>query len=92
MMKSIFEVIEKMVSYLLDLKLFDLPLIFFYILEVVVIGYCASLVLIGFPCSVWNELAKKKISDEIESKITRIVAICIGIVLCLSLLYEVSAK
>lgn len=51
-------------------------------------GYCAAMILIGFPCSVWEAITKKKINDDIRDKIIKIVTICLSIILILRLIYE----
>lgn len=62
----------------------DLPKVFLYLLMCGGIAYCASLVLIGFPVSIWEEITKKKVNGKIENKIIRIVAICLFVVLIIA--------
>ena len=63
----------------------DLPRAFLYLLICGGMAYCVSLVLIGFPVSIWEAITKKKVNNEIENKIIRIVAICLFIVLFIAL-------
>ena len=88
MEKSILEIIGDMFKYILDIKLSQIPLHIAYVAVSFGIGYCISLIVIGFPCTVYESITKKNINDDIQNKIIRIVAICLGILLFSRLLYE----
>ena len=79
MIKSVFEIVSNILGYIFDIRLFDIPMIFLYVLISGGIGYCTALITIGFPCTIYEEITKKKINDETESKITAIVAICVSV-------------
>ncbi len=63
-------------------------LFFIYCLLSVGIAYCMALILIGFPCSIWEAITKKSVNDDIQDKIIRIVTVCLSIILILRLIYE----
>lgn len=62
----------------------DLPEVFLYLLVYGGAAYMVSLIVIGFPVSIWESITKKKVNDDIESKIIRIVAICLFALLLLT--------
>lgn len=78
MEKNVFDVVGNTIRYFANVRLGDLMRILFYIGISAGIGYCAALITIGFPCTFYEEITKKKINDEIESNITLIVAMCLG--------------
>lgn len=80
MLESIFNILEALFM--------DLPKVFLYLLMYGGIAYCVPLVIIGFPVTIWEAITKKKANEEIESKIIRIVAICLFIVQVLWLLLK----
>lgn len=92
MIKNIFEIIGGILSYIVNIKLFDVPELIAYLAVYAVFGYCASLILIGFPCSIFKDITKKKINEDLENKITRIVAICFVVILWTMLLYHLSTE
>ena len=75
-------------TYIINLRIVDIPLTIFYVAIIAFIGYCASLFLISFPCSIWEAIKKKKVNSEKQDKVIRIVAICLFVILSLRLLYE----
>jgi uncharacterized membrane protein YiaA len=87
MIKRIIDILGNIFSYIANIKLFDIPLLIAHLVLSAVVGYCASLILIGFPCSIYESIAKKKVNDE---KVIKIVAICFIVVLWGKLLYELS--
>ena len=88
MEKSIFEIISDMVFYIFDIKISEIPLHIAYVGVIALCSYCASSFLIGFSCSVWETITKKKVNEEIQSKIIHILAMCLSIMFSLRLLYE----
>ena len=82
------EVVVKMIDYILDIRVFDLPYHIAMVGVSVMVGYISALILIGFPVSVWEYLTKKKVPDEMERKITSIFALCLSITMLLCILYE----
>lgn len=92
MEKNFFGIIRDIVDYIFNIKVFDLPLLIAYLGVSAIVGYCASLILIGFPCSIYKSITKKEINDEIENKVIRIVAICLVIVLYGASLYQLSQR
>lgn len=87
MIKRIIDILGNIFSYIANIKLFDIPLLIAYLAVSAMVGYCASLILIGIPCSIYEAIAKKKVNDE---KVIKIVAICFVIVLWGRLLFELS--
>lgn len=54
-----------------------------YILVLVGFSYCAALILIGFPVSIWEHFAKKKVNEEIEKKVIKVATVIIIIAVIL---------
>lgn len=54
-----------------------------YILVLVGFGYCVALTLIGFPVSIWEHFAKKKVNEEIEKKVIKVATVIIIIAVIL---------
>lgn len=66
----------------------DLPKLFFYVLICGAVAYGTSIFLLCLIGLIWESITKKKINDEIESKITRIITICLFIVLFIALIKQ----
>ena len=54
-----------------------------YILVLVCFSYCAALMLIGFPVTIWEHFAKKKVNEEIEKKVIKVATVIIIIAVIL---------
>lgn len=78
----------ELLHYILGLEISDILMLAVYLAVICVIGYIASMLIIGLPCSVIETLSKKKIPDETQDKIIRIVAIILDVVLFIKLLQE----
>ncbi len=87
-MENVFNVVSNMLSFIFDIRLFDVPLYLFYIGISCMIGYCISMFLIGFPCSIWEAITKKKVNEEGREKIVFILTVCLSIAFILRVLYE----
>lgn len=85
---DIVHLIIDVIYRILDIRIIDIPLIIAYVGVIAMIGYIASLIIIGFPCTIIEAITKKKIPDEIQNKIIRIVAICLDVILAIMLLME----
>lgn len=92
MIKRIIDIFGDILDYIFNIKLFDVPALIAYLAVSAGMGYCAALILIGFPCTIYESITKKKINDDIENKVIKIVAICFVIILWSRLLYELSSK
>lgn len=51
-------------------------------------SYCVAMILIGFPCSIWEAITKRKVNRDAQQNVISKVAIIIGISLVFRLLYE----
>lgn len=51
-------------------------------------SYCLSMILIGFPCSIWEAITKRKVNRDVQQNIISKVALIIGIALIIRYLYE----
>lgn len=91
MVKRIFVIIGDIINYIFEIKLFDVPYLVASLAIGALIGYCASLIVIGFPCSIFEAITKKKINDEVKNKIIKIVAICFVAILWFVLLHQLSS-
>lgn len=70
------------------LELTQLP---YYILGlgvVVLIGYIAAMILIGFPVTLWEHFSKKKVNKDAEDKAIKYATIFFTVIVVLRLLYE----
>lgn len=92
MNKSFFDILGEIIDYIFNIKLFDLPRLIVYLGVSAGIGYCLSLIVIGFPCSIYEEVTKKKIKAGLEDKLIRIGTIFFISILWLRLLYELATK
>lgn len=54
------------------------------------IGYILALIFVGFPCTIYESITKKKIDEEKEKKITKIAWVCFSVILNLRLFYELA--
>ena len=81
--------IKQIFDYIVNIKLFDVPLMLAYLAISAIVAYCASLILIGVPCSIYESIAKKKVNND---KIIKIVAICLIVILYGRILYELATK
>lgn len=91
-LQGIFNAFASILDYVFNLRIADIPYFLFIIGISGGIGYCLSLIIIGFPCSIWEAITKKKISDEKQDKVIKIVAICLFTIILLLTLYDFSTK
>lgn len=82
-----FDVAIDMLFYIFNIRIADIPLHIAYLGMIVCLGYCGALILIGLPCSIWEEITHKKVDHEKEKKIIFRVAICLDVILLLCFLY-----
>lgn len=86
--KSIIHWIISIIDRILNIRIVDIPLVIVYCGVTIMIGYIASLFIIGFPCTIIEAITKKKIPDEIEDKIIRIGTIIFSSVFAILVLNE----
>lgn len=87
--KTLFHATLDIFDYIFNLRIVDIPLTIAYIGVIALIGYIASMIIIGLPCSIIESTTKKKpFAFERENKIIRIVAIFIDVII----LYAVFIK
>ena len=60
-------------------SIFEAPYQLLYLLVLVCFSYCAALILIGFPCSIWESITKKKVNEDIEKKVITVATVIIVI-------------
>ena len=82
---EIFISIKNMVDYILDIRWYELPKNLLFIGVIIGIGYCAALIVIGFPCSIIEAIIKRKLNEGVVSKIITVVSVCFIIVFLLEL-------
>ena len=92
MVSDLFKICSDILNFIFDLRLVDVPLLIFYVGLCGMFGYCVSMIIIGFPCSVWEAVTKKKIPDEKQDKVIKILSICLFVIFLLGLLYDLSTK
>ncbi len=73
-----FEVIGNILEYIINIKLLDVPNLIIYIGASVTVGYCTSLIVIGFLFLVLKSLTGNSIKNNIETKITHIATIILS--------------
>ena len=81
-------IVWDMLSYIFSIELHQIPLHVAYFGVAAMVGYCAAMILIGVPCSIWESITKKKVPSEAENKAISVVAVCFTIVLLVRVLYE----
>lgn len=87
-MEKFFASVGDMLHYLFTLDLVTLPYTVAMLGVSCVMGYIAALIVIGLPCSLWEQFTKKKIKLGVEDKVTCIVAVCFAVLMFLGILYE----
>lgn len=85
---DLFKAIISIFDYILTLRIVDIPYFLATIGVSALLGYISALILIGFPCSIWEAVRHRKIIARKEEKVTKIVAICLFVVFLLKILYE----
>ena len=89
-MNDIFNILGKILHYIFNLKLFDLPLHIAYMVVVALVGYGMGAFFVGFPISIYEELTKKEV--KAKEKIKHHARLFFSIVLGIRLLYELATK
>ena len=82
------DVVHNMFTYIFTLKLSEIPLHIGYLGAICLVSYCSSMILICFPCYIWEKLTQKKIYYDAQEKAIFVVTICLIIVLVLCFLYQ----
>jgi hypothetical protein len=88
MKKIDIETIFDMISYIFSIQVYEIPLHIGYFGIICLIGYCSSMILIGFPCTIWEELTKRKINYDAQEKVIFVFAVCVDVLLVLCFLYQ----
>ena len=81
------KVISDMLEHIFSIQWTMLP---FYIAMVAIwigVAYCAAMFLIGFPVSIWERFAKKKVNGEKEVRVIKAVTTILSIILIYAFLY-----
>jgi hypothetical protein len=60
-MNDFLYIIEEVLHYVFNLKLFDIPLHVLYAMVIIAMGRCLGTIIVGFPISIYEELTKKEI-------------------------------
>lgn len=81
--KNFFEIVMDIIFFL-----YEAPYRILYLIVFIGLCYCVAMILVGFPCSIWEAITKKKIPNKIQDKIILAITICLVIVLLLNLLNE----
>lgn len=82
------DVVRNMFTYIFTIKSSEILLHIGYLGVICLVSYCSSMILISFPCSIWEKLTKKKIYYDAQEKAIFVVTICLIIVLVLCFLYQ----
>lgn len=85
-------IVCEMLLYFFNLKVHELPLNIAYFCIMGVIAYCTSMIVIGFPCSIWEAIVKKQLNYDKKQKIIAIVAKILFVVLLIRFLFEQVTK
>lgn len=75
----IFEALKSLVQYIFDIRWYEIPKNILFLGLLIGMSYCAALIVISFPVSVWEHFAKKKARKDIESKVIAVVTACFSI-------------
>ena len=87
-MEVSFKVIWDMLGYIFSIPRTELPYHIAMIAVCFGIAYCASLVLIGFPCSIWEAITKKAVNTDKQDNVIKVVSIVLSVLLIFGFLYE----
>lgn len=70
-----------MIDYLLDalFLLLDAPNKILILGVMIAVFYCASMIIVGFPTSIWEAVTKKKANEALEKKV--IIAVTILLII-----------
>lgn len=80
------ELAGDMLTYILNIRLFDLPRHIAYVGVIALFGYCGSLFIVGFVCAVLETITKKKV--KCEDSLTLVFAALFDLAMLLMLLYQ----
>lgn len=86
--KNVRTIIDDMLSYVLNLKVSELPLCFIFLAVVAFFGYCAAAFVIGYPYIFWCEFTKRKYNEQTINKLIVRSSIVFDIAFVLYALYE----
>ena len=86
--KDIFEIIDEVLDYIVNIKVVDLPYNIAMVGAVLCASYCISMFVIGFPCSLWETITLQKLDDKKKNKVIRTVATLLAIVMLIMLICE----
>ena len=70
-----------MFDYILDtlFMLWEAPYRILYIAVFVGFSYCAAMMIVGIPTSIWEAATKKKVREDIEKKVIIVVTVFIAL-------------
>lgn len=74
------------ISYIVSIKIYDIPLHLFYLAALITCSYCVSVIIIGFPCEIYKKISNKEIKDGFDDKLIRIGTVCFTVIFALLLL------
>lgn len=87
-MEVSFEVVSDMLEHIFSIQWTMLPYYIAMIAACIMMAYCAAMFLTSFPVSIWEHFAKKKVNDEKEAKVIKVVTTILSIILIYAFLYE----
>ena len=85
MIETILGSIINIAEYILDIRWYELPYKLLYLSIPILFGYCTAVIVFCFPLSLVEAITKKKLKDEIESKIVKVLAALFSIVFFVAL-------
>ena len=85
MFEIILRGIKNAIGYILDIQWHELPYKLLYLSIPIVFGYCTALIVFCFPLSIVEAITKRKLKDEIESKVVTVLATIFSIIFFIAL-------
>ena len=82
----------KMIEYLVNIRIVDLPLIIAYVAIMGAAAYCASMIIIGFPVAIIEAILKRKLDTKKEKKVIIVAGVVLFGFFVFRLLWEVAVK
>ena len=76
----IIDAVKNVLSYILDIRWHQIPTAALCLGVLIGMSYCAALIVIAFPTSIWEHFTKRKAREDIQGKIVTVVTACFSVV------------
>lgn len=86
------EIVSEMISYVLNITISEIPIHIAYVAISGLLGYVTAMIMVSFPCAIWEGLTKKKVNDDAQEKAICVTAIVLFIFILIYFLYEAVSR